>query len=278
MKVMARHSSADTSTRSPRPGAVAGRSGRDRAERPEGPTVHSASPPPTARGPDRRSRGCGGSRPGPGGGGPRSPRRRGAVEPEGREAHHHQLGVAIGQGARASTAGGHRPVRSPKVEAMTTSDCAGQVVDGVRRPTGPRGRSPGSACDEARNRKRAPSGSPSLPTEPDTDQRRSRWPSGGSTLVTLAPASASSLAQYAPATSSDRSRTRSPSRPGADRRSPVRSRPRRVDRRRPDGTVAGDGTHPIVEPWQDHPDPSARVRAALRSRKQTVAPGPARTG
>ena len=51
-----------------------------------------------------------------------------AAQAEGREAHHHQLGVAHGRVPGRRLPAEHPPARSPKVETMTTSERCGQRV------------------------------------------------------------------------------------------------------------------------------------------------------
>jgi hypothetical protein len=63
--------------------------------------------------------------------------------------------------------------------------------------------------DVLRKRKRTPSSAPDS-ARPEALQCRSGSPCGGSTLRTSAPASASSLVQYGPAISLERSSTRTP--------------------------------------------------------------------
>ena len=92
-----------------------------------------------------------------------------------------------------------------ELEAPASQDMGGKALDDdvalgdeFERPFTPDGLSRSTTslrCPAARCRKSTPSGSPSSPTEPETDQDRRGWPPGGSSFSTSAPASASNLAQ-----------------------------------------------------------------------------------
>ena len=97
--------------------------------------------------------------------------------------------LVVGRGGGVGPAGpGHDPARFPgdlesshAARRSSASTTAGSMV--------------ALRTDEARKRNSTPSSSPSRPTDPEADQRRSGWPPDGSTRVTVAPASASNLAQ-----------------------------------------------------------------------------------
>ena len=209
MNVMVRLSSAEMSTRSPKPVCRRAVSALTAPRAPYVPTDHSASAPPTARGrpsalpwlcrePDsawtRNSDDCSEAR--------------GPVSPKADRLTTTSSGWALWR-ANGSTAGRGRRAMSTEGRDDDHISGGGERIHRRSEPGAPGSRTTLS-CDAARNRKRAPSLSPSLPTSPVTDQWRRLWPSGCSTRRTEAPASLRSLAQYAPATSSDRSRTRKP--------------------------------------------------------------------
>ena len=146
MKVMARHSRADTSTRSPRPERRRAVKALTAPSAPKVPTVHSARPPPTARGHafvasvtvQRAGQGL-------------EEEVRGLLgatwpaQTEGREAHHHQLGVALAEPAGVDC---RRHSAGPVSERRDDDHVGGgrPACRGYRRPRDPPGRSPGTVA------------------------------------------------------------------------------------------------------------------------------------
>src|ERR1700704_1551326 len=99
---------------------------------------------------------------------------------------------------------------SATIEPRDHTTASASASNALTKSTSDSGSATTLSFEHARKLNSAPS-SPWEISAPDADHRRSGSPSGGSTLMTSAPPSASNLVQYAPAMPVDRSTTTNPS-------------------------------------------------------------------
>ena len=116
------------------------------------------------------------------------------------------IDVTVRCGCADRIAGGVNTTLSATLEPRDHTTASASASSALTKSRSDSGSATTLCFEHARKLNRAPS-SPGLISAPDADHRRSGSPSGGSTLMTEAPASASSLVQYAPAIPTDRSTT-----------------------------------------------------------------------